>query len=88
MFDFPAPSDSCLVRVVAPYSSVSKILDLGENRHPKAHNFPLLCALFGANFSLELTLGRHLDELDKLGPIGLLAGSIGEVTSRRHGWAC
>ena len=24
--------------------SVSKFPDLGENRHPKAHNFPLLCA--------------------------------------------
>ena len=36
--------------------SVSKFVDLGENQHPNAHNFPLLCALFGANFPLSTQL--------------------------------
>ena len=37
-------------------SSVSQFTDVGENRHPNAHNFPLLCALLGANFPLSYPL--------------------------------
>ena len=73
--------------------SVSKFVDLGENQHPKVHNFPLLCALFGANFPLSNPLLTNIDNLtnidkmDQLGPIGLFAAPITVVTSRRHGRA-